>query len=687
MAVEFGKGIRGFLGRIPTVDYQYTPTPFREMLAMGQLAGQKEATNMKLMGEVNKLYNQPMLPKDQAIFDAKADNYNKQIGELVNQTGGNLSNRNISNVLTQSYYDIVNDRDYANAINSYKEHEKLQLKMQNVGDPDLRNYYVNQSYANYENSPVGAPYNTLMEFSTMSELDFDKTLDGIATDLKATKIQELQQENGMQATVKTVELDPQDIYDTLVANFEANNNLIRYAADKTTALGVDPQEWLNTKFANTANKFRQNDLAISKATKIAGFEDSISKMDLEGAIVPSRIEDALGNYEDAGNTLLNLPLSKGYKDAASIRSIYNIVAEQAGISEEELNSLREGETVTIRDEMVRLQNLIQETEDGFVLNAKIDPRFVNAPEGVQSFDKNINIEAPTREEAEKRVAFSMLDQEKLQRSQDAGVANPFGVGGKLKSYLDPELRFEVPQEELVSTRLNAAVQDYIENTAGTRGVNYSDYAGKGGKVGDVMEGIGINLIGQQKDLFIPTEETMDLTGFAPTAISNRMYYDYNTQQPILYLTGQNEDKEEITGTIPARALMGANRELETINKAQKAFYDTQTAMDLSRLQYPGQTVLAEPSKGKQGLINFDTFAKEFTEKEFEGEITSDNFTVGVQFINGKYFTRMYDVKTEKPVGPPFWNTEGFASMNDVARYMDDYLLGKPLPASFLNKKR
>ena len=679
MAVEFGKGIRGFLGRIPTVDYQYTPTPFREMLAMGQLAGQKEATNMKLMGEVNKLYNQPMLPKDQAVFDAKADNYNRQIGELINQSGGSLSNRNISNTLTQSYYDIVNDRDYANAINSYKEHEKLQLKIQNnVNDPDLRTSYINQSYANYENSPVGAPYNTLMEFSTMSELDFDKTLDGIATDLKATKIQKLQQENGMQATVKTVELDPQDIYDTLVANFEANNNLIRYAADKTTALGVDPQEWLKTKFENTANKFRQNDLAISKTTEIAGFENSIPKMDLEGAIVPSRIEDALGNYEDAGNTLLTLPLSKGYKDAASIRSIYNVVAEQAGISEEELNSLQEGETTTIRDEMVRLQNLIQETEDGFVLNAEIDPRFLNPSSGRQNF--SINIEAETLEEAQKSVQNAMLDQEKLQRSKDAGVSNPFAIGASVKSYLDPQLRAAIPQEELVSTRLNAAVQDYIENTAGTRGVNYSDYAGKGGKVGDVMEGIGINLIGQQKDLFIPTEETMDLTGFAPTAISNRMYYDYNTQQPILYVTGQNENKEEITGTIPARALMGANRELETINKAQKAFYDTQTAMDLSRLQYPGQAVLAEPLKGKQGLINFDTFAKEFTEKEFEGEITSDNFTVGVQVINGKYFTRMYDVKTEKPVGPPFGNTEGFASMNDVARYMDNYLLD-------LNKKK
>ena len=679
MAVEFGKGIRGFLGRIPTVDYQYTPTPFREMLAMGQLAGQKEATNMKLMGEVNKLYNQPMLPKDQAVFDAKADNYNRQIGELINQSGGSLSNRNISNTLTQSYYDIVNDRDYANAINAYKEHEKLQLKIQNnVNDPDLRTSYINQSYANYENSPVGAPYNTLMEFSTMSELDFDKTLDGIATDLKATKIQKLQQENGMQATVKTVELDPQDIYDTLVANFEANNNLIRYAADKTTALGVDPQEWLKTKFENTANKFRQNDLAISKTTEIAGFENSIPKMDLEGAIVPSRIEDALGNYEDAGNTLLTLPLSKGYKDAASIRSIYNIVAEQAGISEEELNSLQEGETTTIRDEMVRVQNLIQETEDGFVLNAEIDPRFLNPSSGRQNF--SINIEAETLEEAQKSVQNAMLDQEKLQRSKDAGVSNPFAIGASVKSYLDPQLRAAIPQEELVSTKLNAAVQDYIENTAGTRGVNYSDYAGKGGKVGDVMEGIGINLIGQQKDLFIPTEETMDLTGFAPTAISNRMYYDYNTQQPILYVTGQNENKEEITGTIPARALMGANRELETINKAQKAFYDTQTAMDLSRLQYPGQVVLAEPLKGKKGLINFDTFAKEFTEKEFEGEITSDNFTVGVQFINGKYFTRMYDVKTEKPVGPPFGNTEGFASMNDVARYMDNYLLD-------LNKKK
>ena len=71
MAIDFGKGIRGFLGRVPTINYQYTPIPFREMLAAGQLATQQENNNLKLMGQVNQLYNKPLLPRDREIFDEK----------------------------------------------------------------------------------------------------------------------------------------------------------------------------------------------------------------------------------------------------------------------------------------------------------------------------------------------------------------------------------------------------------------------------------------------------------------------------------------------------------------------------------------------------------------------------------------------------------------------------------------
>ena len=201
--IDYGKGIRGFLSQVPDIDYQYTPMPFKEMLSMAQLASQKEATNMKLMGEVNKLYNQPMLAKDKAIFDEKAEAFNKQVAALVNQTGGNLSHRNMSRTLMQNYYDIVNDRDYVNAINSYDAHQKFQTKVQSaVKDPDLRPYYLNQSLNAYNQSEPGSVYTPYLQFSSMSESEFDSNLNSVADDLKARKIQELRQDGNLQQTVK-----------------------------------------------------------------------------------------------------------------------------------------------------------------------------------------------------------------------------------------------------------------------------------------------------------------------------------------------------------------------------------------------------------------------------------------------------------------------------------------------------
>ena len=40
--IDYGKGIRGFLGRMPDIDYQYTPIPFQEMLALGKMSMQKD---------------------------------------------------------------------------------------------------------------------------------------------------------------------------------------------------------------------------------------------------------------------------------------------------------------------------------------------------------------------------------------------------------------------------------------------------------------------------------------------------------------------------------------------------------------------------------------------------------------------------------------------------------------------
>ena len=55
--IKYGKGIGGFLGSMPTIDYQYTPMPFNEMLSMAQMGFKMREANNETTGEINKLYD------------------------------------------------------------------------------------------------------------------------------------------------------------------------------------------------------------------------------------------------------------------------------------------------------------------------------------------------------------------------------------------------------------------------------------------------------------------------------------------------------------------------------------------------------------------------------------------------------------------------------------------------------
>ena len=287
MAIKYDKGIRGFLGRVPAINYQYTPMPFREMLAMGQLADRKAQQNLQLQSSINQLYNQPLLDKDKEVYDAKFDIFRENVAGMVNESGGNLSSGNMTRELTKTYYDIINDRGYINAVNAFKQHQKLQTKIMNSVEPDLRGLYLKRSLDAYEAQPQGSLYNPDMSFSTMTETQFDSSLSTVANQMKARRVKELQQQGDYQYTVETVQLDPEDVAKALANHVTANSNLQTYVRDKAEALGIDPVTFLNDKILNVANRRLQDDFLMSRLTKIPGSKEQNLGLDFEGIAVES----------------------------------------------------------------------------------------------------------------------------------------------------------------------------------------------------------------------------------------------------------------------------------------------------------------------------------------------------------------------------------------------------------------
>lgn len=99
--IDYGKGIRGFLGRMPDIDFQYTPIPFQEMLALGKLSMQKdmltqrnaaakeqEILNMyKTISDIGKT-NVPGLEDEMSDM---LNPYLQRIEQGIESTGGDIS--------------------------------------------------------------------------------------------------------------------------------------------------------------------------------------------------------------------------------------------------------------------------------------------------------------------------------------------------------------------------------------------------------------------------------------------------------------------------------------------------------------------------------------------------------------------------------------------------------------------
>ena len=119
--IDYGKGIRGFLGRMPDIDYQYTPIPFQEQLGLAKLGMQKDMLDQQRSDakqqEILNLYKtiaetgKTVVPGLEDEMRSETDPYIKRIEEGVEATGGDLTKFNSSfDIMKDLYKDIYSGR-------------------------------------------------------------------------------------------------------------------------------------------------------------------------------------------------------------------------------------------------------------------------------------------------------------------------------------------------------------------------------------------------------------------------------------------------------------------------------------------------------------------------------------------------------------------------------------------------
>ena len=379
MAIDFGKGIRGFLGRVPTIDYQYTPIPFREMLLAGQLADRAQQRNTLLKDNVNKLYRQNLLPKARNVYDQKFDAFNQRVGDYITQNGSNLSG--LSGILNEEAFNIQNDRTLLTETNNYETREDyINTLQQKVTDPDLRPYYLNVSDAQYGQTELGTDYIPMLDYSRLDEKKLMDELYTVAGKLKSETFIDRIDDQGTQ-TIQTTKtgVSADDIRSTLYNHINESESLTRYIRDKAAALGVTGQEYIDGKVNNIAAQLeRRGDISLGKTTKDPGvgasadnpftFTGPIFNVPTEGYFGTDKAQNIIQNFE---NSKVNMDLAERVSKASMIDNI----TRNAGLSREDLKTIESG-----RGKTFKIQGKYGPIEASGTTEDSIDGRFEKAAE-------------------------------------------------------------------------------------------------------------------------------------------------------------------------------------------------------------------------------------------------------------------------------------------------------------------
>ena len=131
--IDYGKGIGGFLGRMPDVDYQYTPIPFQEMLALGRMSMQKDMMTQRnaqaKQQEILNLYKtisdagKGAVPGLEDELQAEISPYLARIEEAVDATGGDLSKFDSGFGITMDFYKDLNTNRFGSLTSSGKQYQ------------------------------------------------------------------------------------------------------------------------------------------------------------------------------------------------------------------------------------------------------------------------------------------------------------------------------------------------------------------------------------------------------------------------------------------------------------------------------------------------------------------------------------------------------------------------------------
>ena len=184
MAIKYGKGLRGALGKMQDIEQQYVGLPYKEMLTGNLMRQAAYDKSQESIDSIDNLYDAQVLSQDKAILNSQEESFDSELQEQMESVGGDLGK--LTGFLSSKLRTTTKNPTYRNALQSKAQYDKYYEDVMNSNlDPQVKQYKIRQSQANYMGADKGVFQGA--SYVDMNQIDFDKRMRKIAKEVPKTK--------------------------------------------------------------------------------------------------------------------------------------------------------------------------------------------------------------------------------------------------------------------------------------------------------------------------------------------------------------------------------------------------------------------------------------------------------------------------------------------------------------------
>jgi len=288
MAIKYGKGLRGALGRMKDVEQQYVGLPYKEMMAGNLMRQASYDKGQETIDTIDSLYNQPVLQKDRDLLQRSEEDFNDNLSKQIESVGGDLGK--LTGFLNSEFRQVAKNPTYSRAIQSKKNFDEYYTQVMDASiDQPMKNFYINKALNNYQGADQGVFRG--QPFSEVTAQDIQKDLAAHAKNLYSTAPKQEREidvlveeatgksytnpeviEQYLENPIEGYSIKKQQVTQTQRTPKEIQKSLFKYATnaygssiqDMAEAMGIDSDVYMQKIVNPLANTFFRNDISMGQ---------------------------------------------------------------------------------------------------------------------------------------------------------------------------------------------------------------------------------------------------------------------------------------------------------------------------------------------------------------------------------------------------------------------------------------